>query len=68
MITTDVNYKRTYSVPEFAEVCGISRAHAYRLVDRGEIPVVSLGQRRIIPGWYVDKLLGEPEKELPPSA
>ena len=54
--------KRTYNVPEFAELAGISRVHAYRLVERGEIPVVRLGRRMLIPGWYVEQLLGEPKQ------
>lgn len=60
-MATAIN-KRTYSVPEFAQACGVSRAHAYRLVERGEIPVIRLGKRIAIPGWYVEQLLGEPVK------
>ncbi len=52
--------KRTYNVPEFAKLAGISRPHAYRLVDKGEVPSIRLGRRVVIPGWYVEQLLGKP--------
>ena len=38
-----------YSVGEAAELLGISRAFAYELVARGELPVIRLGRRRLVP-------------------
>jgi excisionase family DNA binding protein len=38
-----------YSVAEAGEILGISRAFAYELVSRGELPVVRLGRRIVIP-------------------
>jgi excisionase family DNA binding protein len=38
-----------YSVSEAAELLGISRAFAYELVARGELPVIRLGRRRLVP-------------------
>jgi excisionase family DNA binding protein len=38
-----------FSVPEVAELLGISRAFAYELVARGELPVVRLGRRVVVP-------------------
>jgi excisionase family DNA binding protein len=38
-----------YSVPEAAALLGISRAFAYELVARGELPVICLGRRRLVP-------------------
>lgn len=60
--------KQAYSVPEFAKALGLSRAHVYNLVARGEVPTIKLGHRLIVPGWYVEQLLGKPEQGLPPSA
>jgi excisionase family DNA binding protein len=37
------------SVREAAELLGISRAFAYELVARGELPVIRLGRRRLVP-------------------
>ena len=38
-----------YTVQEAGELLGISRAFAYELVARGELPVIRLGRRRLIP-------------------
>jgi excisionase family DNA binding protein len=38
-----------YSVAKVAELLGISRAFAYELVARGELPVIRLGRRRLVP-------------------
>jgi excisionase family DNA binding protein len=57
---TTATIEQTYGVPEFAKTVGISKPHAYRLVERGEVPSIKLGRRILIPGWYVAKLLSEP--------
>jgi excisionase family DNA binding protein len=38
-----------YTVAEAGELLGISRAFAYELVARGELPVICLGCRRLVP-------------------
>ena len=38
-----------YSVTQAADLLGISRAFAYELVARGELPFVRLGRRRLVP-------------------
>lgn len=38
-----------YTVAEAGELLGISRAFAYELVARGELPVIRLGRRRLVP-------------------
>jgi excisionase family DNA binding protein len=38
-----------YSVSEAAALLGISRAFAYELVARGDLPVIRLGRRRLVP-------------------
>ena len=48
-----------YSVAEAAEVLGISRAFAYELVARGELPVICLGRRRLVPKVTLLALLAE---------
>jgi len=37
------------TVAEAGELLGISRAFAYELVARGELPVIRLGRRRLVP-------------------
>jgi excisionase family DNA binding protein len=39
------------TVTEAGELLGISRAFAYELVARGELPVIRLGRRRLVPRW-----------------
>jgi excisionase family DNA binding protein len=38
-----------YTVSEAAELLGISRAFAYEPVARGELPVIPLGRRCLVP-------------------
>lgn len=38
-----------FTVAEAGELLGISRAFAYELVARGELPVIRLGRRRLVP-------------------
>jgi excisionase family DNA binding protein len=45
------------TVTEAAEVLGISRAFAYELVGRGEIPVVRFGRRVVVPRKALETLL-----------
>ncbi|HUF32984.1 MAG TPA: helix-turn-helix domain-containing protein [Acidimicrobiales bacterium] len=47
----------TLTVDEAARLLGISRAFAYDLVRRGEIPSIRLGRRLIIPRRCLDDLL-----------
>lgn len=41
--------KLTYNVREASEVLGISKSLAYEMVKKGELPVVRLGKRILIP-------------------
>ena len=49
--------RRTYSVPEVAELLGISRSTAYECVRRGEIPALRFGQRLVVPVQAIEELL-----------
>ncbi len=46
-----------YSVAEAGALLGISRAFAYELVARGELPVIRLGRRRLVPKVALRALL-----------
>jgi excisionase family DNA binding protein len=48
-LPVDVNDRLVYSVSEAACLLGISRAFAYELASRGELPVLRLGRRMVIP-------------------
>ena len=49
-----------YSV---AELLDISRSYAYKLVQQGELPVLDIGTRRVIPKAYLDEWIREKVKE-----
>ena len=54
--------KDFYSIKDFMDLTGISRATAYLLI-KDQVPVVRLGKRRVlIPGWYIRKLAAEPQE------
>jgi excisionase family DNA binding protein len=57
-----------YTVAEAGELLGISRAFAYELVARGELPVVCLGRRRLVPKVALLALVGLGTDEHPPAA
>ena len=48
----------TYTVPEAAQLLGISRTSAYDCVRRGEIPALTLGRRIVITRTALEELLG----------
>jgi len=54
----------TYTVPEVAELLGISRSSAYECVRRGEIPALTLGRRVVIAKTAIDALLGTTASEM----
>ncbi len=47
----------TMSVEDAARVLGISRAFAYELVARGELPHLRLGRRLLVPRRALEELL-----------
>ena len=47
-----------YTVAEAGELLGISRAFAYELVARGDLPVICLGRRRLVPKVALLALVG----------
>ena len=47
----------TYTIPEVAELLGISRSSAYLCVRRGEISALTLGRRVVVARAALDALL-----------
>jgi excisionase family DNA binding protein len=46
-----------WTVEEAAALLGISRAHAYQLVARGQLTHVRLGRRIVVPKRALDELV-----------
>lgn len=53
----DIEKRLCLTVPEAAEILGISRNFAYELVKQGQLPVIRLGKRLIIPRVALEKML-----------
>ncbi|MEK7352915.1 MAG: helix-turn-helix domain-containing protein [Chloroflexota bacterium] len=49
--------KLTFTVNETAKILGIGRNSAYEAVARGEIPVIKVGKRLLVPKAALEKLL-----------
>ena len=49
--------RSTFTVAETAEIFGVSRCSAYAAVKKGEIPVIWIGRRCIVPRHAPEKLL-----------
>jgi excisionase family DNA binding protein len=51
------NHRLVFTVTEAAYLINVSRAFAYELVARGELPSIRLGRRIVIPRIGLQKLL-----------
>jgi excisionase family DNA binding protein len=49
----------TTSIEDAAKRLGIGRNQAYEAAQRGEIPVIKIGARWLVPTAKLDELLGE---------
>ena len=50
--------KLCYTVPEAAELIGVSRNHGYELAKRGELPIVKMGKLKFVPKAELHKMFG----------
>lgn len=58
----------TLTVEEAAEILGISRAFAYKLVKKEELPIVRLGRRVVVPRRALETMLKvATEDDSPPK-
>jgi excisionase family DNA binding protein len=64
-VAMDRSRRLTLSVTEAAEVLGISRALAYELVARGELPSLQFGRRLVVPWRAIEGLLASCEDTAP---
>lgn len=52
--------RATVSVEQAGEILGISRSSAFQAVTNGELPVIRIGRRLLVPRSALEKLLGGP--------
>ena len=50
--------RAVFSIPEVGELLGMGRSSAYAAAQRGEIPVLALGRRSVVPKASLLSLLG----------
>lgn len=50
--------RRTLTVEEAARILGISRSSAYAAANAGDLRVVRVGRRLLVPTQEIDRLLG----------
>ncbi len=49
--------RKTYSVTEAGKILGIGRSAAYEAARRGELPVVRIGRRLLVPIRALERML-----------
>ena len=49
--------RRALSIRETAQVCGLSRATIYRLIEQKRLATLKIGARRLVPLSAIDALL-----------
>ncbi len=61
--------RQTVTVEEAAQILGIGRNSAYEAVRRGELPVIRIGRRFVIPKVALDELLSTAaRRDVPPAS
>lgn len=49
--------RAAYSMQEAADLLGVSRSHVYNLAERGQLRLVRIGRRTVVPATEIDRLL-----------
>lgn len=63
-----VKERAAYTMAEACEqIGGVSRQHLYALVARGELAVVKVGRRTLVPASEIERLTTPPVEEGSPS-
>jgi excisionase family DNA binding protein len=49
----------TMTVPEAGQCLGLGRAASYEAAKRGELPVIKIGKRLLVPRGAIERMLAE---------
>ena len=60
-LSMGIDKRLCITVPEAAEMLGISRNFAYELVKQGQLPVIRFGKRILISKIALEKMIGKGE-------
>lgn len=55
--------KRTLTVPEAATALGIGRSAAYEAARTGQLPVIRIGKRILVPAVALERMLAGAEAQ-----
>lgn len=55
--------KATYSIEEAAKVLGIGRTAAYEAARQGQIPILQIGGRKLVPVAALERMLECPTEQ-----
>jgi excisionase family DNA binding protein len=58
--------RRTLTVPEAGRLLGLGRQASYEAARRGELPVLRIGRRLLVPAPALDRLLSGEASGPPP--
>lgn len=63
-MTKPIVARAAYSIEETAQLLGdVSRQHLYNMAQKGEIRMIKLGRRVLIPSTEINRLLATPEAD-----
>jgi excisionase family DNA binding protein len=57
MSSTTLDERKTYDVDEAGRLLGIGRNAAYEAVKSGQLPVIKMGRRLLVPKAALDRML-----------
>ena len=52
--------QQTFSVEEAGELLGISRSSAFQAAANGQLPIIRIGKRMLVPRLALEQMLGGP--------
>lgn len=55
----DTTERRTLTVPEAAQVLGVTPNHAYIAARKGDLPTIRLGRKVLVPVDALERMLAE---------
>ena len=58
-MSTEGDERKTLTVEEAARYLGIGRSATYDAINRGDIPVLKIGRRFLVPAVALEKMLAE---------
>ena len=61
IIKGDTMKREFYTVPEFAEMIGVSTQHIWNMLRRGKIKKIKVGERSLIPASELQRLIDSAE-------